>query len=131
MKNLKQYYRELGKLVYAVSIADGIIQEEERSKLKELVLKEMAGNEPSSDSSGMNQAFYVDFEFENSADKHLDLVEALTSYSRFIQVNSEANDKMLLDRSVNLLESVANAYTREREKNIIEHVKNKIQEITK
>jgi len=64
MKNIKQYYKELGKLVYAVAAADGAIQPEEKEKLHQFVLKEIAYHEHTVDSSGMNQALYVDFEFE-------------------------------------------------------------------
>ena len=33
MKNVKQYYKELGKLVYAVAISDGCIQKEEVERI--------------------------------------------------------------------------------------------------
>lgn len=71
MKNLKQYYKEFGKMVYAVAMADGVITPEEKEILHSSVLKYLAAYEESEDSSNMNTAFYVDFEFDQSAKEHL------------------------------------------------------------
>lgn len=131
MKNIKQYYKELGKLVYAVAVADGAIQAEEREKLHQFVLKELADKEQTSDSSGMNQAFYVDFEFDTAEEKHFDIDDVIKSYSRFVHANHEPNDGDLLNNSVKLLESVALAYSKKNEKNIIDNVKYEISEISK
>lgn len=129
MKNVKQYYKELGRLVYAVAMADGSIQPEERQALHETVLKELAANEMDADSSGMNKAFYVDFEFDFSENQHPKMTDAVRSFNQFVKTNSERGDKALLDRSVNLLERVAMAYTRQREKDILEVVKDNIHSI--
>lgn len=126
MRNVKQYYKELGKLVYAVAIADGVVQHEEREKLHQFVLKALANNEHSYDSSGMNQAFYVDFEFEESERNNINLNGSIASFSKFIQENYEPNDKQLVERSVKLLEVVATAYSKNKEKNIIEAFKNRL-----
>lgn len=120
MKNVKQYYKELGKVVYSVAIADGIVQPEEREKLHQFVLKELAANERTYDSSGMNQAFYVDFEFEESEKSKLHLNGTIAKFSRFISDNIEPQDKLLIQRSTALLEAVANAYSKKKEKNIVD-----------
>lgn len=129
MKNIKQYYKELGKMVYAVAIADGVVQQEEREKLHQFVLKALANNEHTYDSSGMNQAFYVDFEFEESEKNKMNLNGSIASFSKFIQENYEPKDKQLIERSVKLLEVVANAYSKNKEKNIIEAFKNHIKSL--
>lgn len=131
MKNLKQYYKELGKMVYAVAIADGTINEEEQEVLHKFVQKELATHESTMDSSGMNEAFYVDFEFEDSVEKHLDIHSSILSYTKFIQNNFEPGDENLIKRSVKLLEVVASAYTRQKEKELVQQIKNKINEISK
>jgi hypothetical protein len=125
MKNVKQYYKELGKLVYAVAIADGIVQPEERENLHQFVLKELAANERTYDSSGMNKAFYVDFEFDESEKNHLNLNGTLLRFSKFINENIEPEDKSLIQRSTTLLEVVANAYSKKKEKSIVEQFINK------
>jgi hypothetical protein len=131
MKNVKQYYKELGKLVYAVAIADGIVQPEERDKLHQFVLKELASNERTYDSSGMNQAFYVDFEFDESEKNSLSLNGTVTRFSEFIHENIEPNDKKLIERSTTLLEVVANAYSKKKEKSIVEQFINKTRTLIK
>jgi len=131
MKNVKQYYKELGKLVYAVAIADGIVQPEEREKLHQFVLKELASNERTYDSSGMNQAFYVDFEFDESEKSRLNLNGTVARFSKFINENIEPNDKKLIERSTTLLEVVANAYSKKKEKSIVEQFINKTKTLIK
>src|SRR5688572_30275554 len=130
MKNIKQYYKELGKLVYAVAVADGVIQEEERHKLHQFVAKELAYREATTDSSGMNQAFYVDFEFDRAESEHMQLNGSIRSFTKFVQANREPNDTELIQNSITLLESVALAYSREKEKSIIESVRHGINEIS-
>ncbi|MCC6372319.1 MAG: hypothetical protein IT236_15050 [Bacteroidia bacterium] len=129
MKNIKQYYKHLGRLVYYIAAADGHVQSEERSKLKEFVMKELASHENSSDSSGMNQAFYVNFEFDESISHHTNLNEGLAAFNKFIADNSEPGDEALLARSLSTMETVANAYTKKKEFDIIDVIKDKIKEV--
>lgn len=126
MKNLKQYYKELGKLVYAVAAADGTIQQEERDILREMVVKELAAREKNVDSSGMNKAFYVDFEFDALEETQPALPALIQSFNHFVQRNAEPQDKDLLERSVRLLEKVAYAYTHQKEKDILDVVKEQL-----
>lgn len=123
MKNIKQYYKELGKLVYAIALADGVIQEEERNELHHFVLTQLAHCEKSYDSSGMNKAFYVDFEFEEAIERHITSDEAIKSYTKFMESHFENGDQELIERSLELLETVANAYTKRAEKNILNTIK--------
>ena len=131
MKNIKQYYKELGKLVYAVAAADGAIQEEEREELHQFVAKELADKESTTDSSGMNQAFYVDFEFDNAAEKHLHADEVIKSFASFVHSNYEPKDDSLMKNSIKLLEAIALAYSKKNEKNVIDNIKHEINEISK
>jgi hypothetical protein len=131
MKNIKQYYKELGKLVYAVAAADGAVQPEEKDKLHQFVLKEMAFHESTVDSSGMNQAFYVDFEFDETEGKHPAANEIIKSYTRFVHANYESKDAELIKNSLKLLETVALAYSKKNEKNIIDAIRQEMNEISK
>jgi hypothetical protein len=131
MKNLKQYYKELGKVVYAVAITDGVIKQEEIETLHDFVQKDLANNESATDSSGMNEAFYVDFEFENSINNNLEIPPAIKSFANFIHNNYEPGDEVLIRRSVKLLDVVADAYTRKKEKELVLQIKGEINEISK
>lgn len=130
MKNIKQYYKELGKLVYAVAAADGMVQAEERNELHQFVLKEMAYNEHSVDSSGMNQAFYVDFEFDVAEENHLSSGQILNAFIKFVQSNIEPHDDVLIGNSLKLLERVSVAYSKHNEKSIIESVRQELLKIS-
>jgi len=131
MKNLKQYYKELGKMVYAVAIADGVISPAEKETLHNRVLKILAGGETSEDSSGMNKAFYVDFEFDENEEKHADPEQGFRSYVKFIHANFEPGDETLLRNSLDVIEKVALAYSREKEKELVKELKSEITEIYK
>ncbi len=128
MKNIKQFYKELGKLVYALAIADGAVQEEEKLQLHSFVAKELATYETEYDTSGMNKAFYVDFEFEKSLEEHLDSTKAIISYRKFIERNFEKGDEQLLVRALSLLDKVNEAYTKQKEKNILQIVREQLNE---
>ncbi|MGZ3885080.1 MAG: hypothetical protein ACXVP0_08780 [Bacteroidia bacterium] len=130
MKDAKQYYKELGKLVYAVAAADGSVQDEETETLHSFVVKELAAYEPRNDSSGMNYAFYTDFEFENTSEKQAGIEECVESYTRFVQDNFERGDEPLLRRSMHLLEQIAKAYLKQKEKLIISLVKRSLNRVS-
>jgi hypothetical protein len=131
MKNIKQYYKELGKMVYAIAAVDGVIKTEEAEALHIFVQKDLATNEAHLDSSGMNEAFYVDFEFEDSTKTKPDINATLKSYAKFIHNNYEQADANLINRSVKLLHTVADAYNREKENEVVMQIKSEINEISK
>lgn len=123
MKNVKQYYKELGKLVYAIAVADGFVQEEEKYNLHQFVLKQLAHHEKTHDSSGMNQAFYVDFEFDSYVNNHPELNGTAKAFVKFVKENADPGDEALIERSIQLMENVAHAYSKSKEKIIIDQVK--------
>jgi hypothetical protein len=131
MKNIKQYYKELGKAVYAVAMADGVVSESERETLHQFVLKDLVNHEATLDSSGMNQAFYVDFEFEGHTGEKPDIEAEVRSYIRFVHNNFEPGDEGLLNHSVSLLEKVAGAYSRSREIELVAGIRSEVSEVYK
>jgi hypothetical protein len=126
MKNRKQYYKELGKMAYAIAITDGTIQENELTVLHEFVLKHLALHEKENDSSGMNEAFYVDFEFDEQTEHPDDIGNAMNAFIDFVHANAESGDSRLVQRSIRLLELIANSYSRSKEKQIVSELKNKL-----
>ncbi len=131
MKNLKQYYKDLGKVVYAVAMADGVITTAEKEALHSSVCKDLALYEHSEDSSDMNNAFYVDFEFEAAEEGHPDTSSAIKSFGKFIHGNFEAGDEKLIQHSIKVLEKVAGAYCNSKQKDLINEIKAEINEISK
>jgi len=82
--NYKQFCKELGHLLYVVAYSDGVIQKKEVEALREFVLKELVPFENSSDSSGMNKAFYTQFEFEDIADKSAPAEDVYRSFVNYL-----------------------------------------------
>jgi hypothetical protein len=128
--DVKQFYKELGRLLYAVAIVDGRIQGEEVKALHKFVSHELALSEASSDSSGMNLAFYVDFEFEDYASQKISLQAAYDSFINFLDANIMNIDPVLVKKSVQAIEKVAAAFenTNMQESALIDKIKKDINE---
>ena len=128
--NFKQFYKELGKLLYAVAAMDNKIQKEEVDALHKFVSKELALSEVDSDSSGMNIAFYTDFEFDDYANQHVSMKDAYTSFIKFIQENRERIDPLLIDKSINAVENISSSLRKAtpEEKKIIDKIKREIRQ---
>jgi hypothetical protein len=108
--NYKQFYKELGHLLYAVAYSDGKVRKKEVDALREYVLKELAPFEPSTDSSGMNQAFYTQFEFEDIASKNEPTTIVFLSFVEYLKKNAAQMDDHLKTAIVKAVEKVAQAY---------------------
>lgn len=108
--NYKQFYKELGQLLYAIAYSDGKVNREEVEELREYVLKELAPFEPESDSSGMNLAFYTQFEFEDIAEKHSPASIVFWSFLQYLKSNSANINEELKTLIIDAVEKVAKAY---------------------
>lgn len=128
--NIKQFYKELGKLLYAVAMSDKKIQKKEVKALHEFVSKELAPSELTLDSSGMNQAFYVDFEFENYANQKISIQAAHDSFMKFLDDNLTDIDTSLIVKSIEVIEKVATSFRKvnAQERLIIDKIKREINE---
>ncbi len=60
----RMFYSALGKLLYAVADADGIVSPQEKENMFELVQKRLMHKETHTDEFGTNDAWYAAFEFE-------------------------------------------------------------------
>ena len=126
--NYKQFYKELGHLLYAVAYSDGKIRKKEVEALREFVLKQLAPFEPSSDSSGMNQAFYTQFEFEDIANKNEPATVVFLSFVEYLKKNATQMDDHLKTAIVKAVEKVSQAYkkTNKLEQEMINKLKEEI-----
>ena len=74
------FYRELGRLLYAIAAADGQISDQEVAALKRLVKEELVAQEASTDHFGTDQAYITEFEFEVLAERGATSEEAFDSF---------------------------------------------------
>ena len=107
--NYKQFYKELGHLLYAVAYSDGKVRKKEVDALREFVLKVLAPFEPSKDSSGMNQAFYTQFEFEDIANKNEPANIVFLSFIEYLKKNAAQMNDYIKTSIVKAVEKVAQA----------------------
>lgn len=109
----KNFYTEFGKVVYAMAMADGEIQEEERAVLYKTVREELAPLENLTDEFGTDLAFYTLFSFEQEDEIAHDTVEDAFSY--FIDYLHLRNFKMTTkarNACINILKRMASSYGR-------------------
>lgn len=90
---IKEFYTQLGRLLYAVAMADGEVQDEEIQSLYKLVINEL------SDEELFNQeevnVFHTEFEFEALLDKEASKQEAFDSFINYFDNNhSEFSDEI-------------------------------------
>src|SRR5690606_13704785 len=76
----RQFYSELGKLLYAVADVDGMISQKEKKALQELVRKELVPVEKHTDKFGTDVAFYAEIEFDFLEDSMVEPEEAFESF---------------------------------------------------
>ncbi|MFC2110928.1 hypothetical protein ACFLQ5_00595 [Bacteroidota bacterium] len=108
--NFKQFYINLGKLVYAIAMADGSVQQEEIEKFREDLddlLKPLHGGV---DELGMDSSFHTEFEFEKLMDENISMKDAFDSFSSYIDENKRDFTDEIKRVCIKMVENVANAY---------------------
>lgn len=101
--NLKQFYKELGRVLYSIADTDGKIRRQEKDAVREFIIKEILPFEKTADSSGMNQSFYALFEFEELQEK--DMIADLV-FLKFINYLKANQDILTQERKKWIIESV-------------------------
>lgn len=126
---IRSYYKELGKLLYAVAKADGKINPHEVQELKRIIKSELVPAEKETDKFGTDAAFYTEFEFE--AYEELDM-DADVAYDSFISFVKEHNNYVTLEmreKAYFLATNVSDAFKgkNKAEKNLINRLKKDLQ----
>ncbi len=129
--NLKQFYINLGKLVYAIAMADGRVQQEEIEKFREDLNELLLPLQEGVDEFGMDSAFYSEFEFEKLMDKNISMQEAFDSFSIYIDENKNDFNDELKEICIKIVENIAEAYEGivQEEKDLIAALKEKLNSI--
>jgi hypothetical protein len=129
--NLKLFYKELGRLLYAVAYSDGKIRKQEVEALNNFIYKELLPIEFSSDSSGMNQAFYTEFEFDELIKENLPPQLVFHNYITYLKANAPFITNQHKLSIISSVEKVANAYKHinKKEDDIIELLKEEIKHL--
>ena len=123
--DLREFYSEVGKLLYAVADVDGMITNKERDALHALIQSRLAQRETHTDEFGTNDAWYTEFEFDVAEEQGLPAEDAFNSFSDFIEENRKKMDHDLKDICLMLADRLADSYhhTNRKEKALIQKLK--------
>lgn len=104
------FYKELGRLLYAIAAADGRVSDKEVATLKRIVSEELVPLESSTDHFGTDQAYITEFEFDVLADRNASSEGAFDSFIAYMASHKNDLDperKELIYRSA---DAVASAF---------------------
>jgi hypothetical protein len=130
MKN-KEFYSEVGKLLYAMAYIDGVISPEEKKEMQNHLRKDLIPVENNQDEFGTNVANYTEFEFDILEEEIADAETSLQSFIDFMEEHSTAIDEKKKNQCLYLADRIANAYrgTNKSEKKLIKRLKEMLIEI--
>ena len=114
----KNFYSEVGKLLYALAKADGSIASEEIMAIHKLVLEDLVPLESSTDEFGTDSAFYVEMEFDYLNENFYDPEVAFNSFIDYVEDHYTAFDDNLKEVVFKVAETLTNSF---HETNIKDH----------
>jgi uncharacterized tellurite resistance protein B-like protein len=123
--DFRVFYAELGKLLYAVADADGIISQEEKESLYNLVQTRLMHKETHTDEFGTNDAWYAIFEFEVADEQNMSAADAFLSFTEYIEANKNKLGEETRQLCLTLADRLAESYhhTNKKEKKLIQQLK--------
>ena len=127
----REFYSELGKLLYAIADIDGFISKKEKRKLLEIVKKELVPVEMLKDEFGTDIAYYSEMEFDFLDGEIGDPESAFESFIDFVEEHHTAFDKKMKNVCMRIAKELAFEYraTNKKEKILIEKLKEKLDKI--
>ena len=127
--DFKEYYTALGKLVYAVAMADGSVQNEEVSKVYSFVCTQLMNlEEKTGNLKDALHAFNTEKEFHRLIKNKASVKEAYLQFISFLETNKNDFDDKMKTTCITLIEKVAIAHNgiEDAEHALIEKVKTRL-----
>ena len=127
----KEFYSELGKLLYAVADIDKVITQQEKKELQKIVRSELVPFEKHTDEFGTDAAYYSEIEFEINDEEIIDSDSAFNSFIDFITEHHTAFDEKMKKVCIHVVEEIASSYKgkNKKEKEISKKLKDKLTKI--
>lgn len=121
----QMFYAELGKLLYAVADADGVVSASERETLYQLVQSRLMHKETHTDEFGTNDAWYAAFEFEVADEQIMSAADAFLSFTEYIESHKNVLDDDMRRLCLTLADRLADSYrhTSKKEKELIQKLR--------
>ncbi len=129
--NYKEFYSELGKLLYSVIDNDGVVSKSEKERLKTLVKKQLVPLEHHVDAYGTNIAFYAEMEFDVLEEELTDTETIFNSFMEFVDEHQTEFDDAMKKVSLIIVKELSNVYlgTKKLERSLIDRVTKKLNKI--
>ena len=127
----EKFYSELGKLLYAITDADGWITPVEKIKLQDIIKNKLVPTEKRLDKYGTDVAFYTEIEFDILDEEIANPEAAFESFINFIEKHHTAFDERIKKACVFLVNELASAYrgTNKKEQQLIDKLKKAFKKI--
>lgn len=121
----RMFYSELGRLLYAVADADGVVSPQERDRLYGLIRTRLLHREVHTDEFGTNDAWYTAFGFETAEEQIMPAADAFQSFMEFIRERKEEIDEETRQTCLILADRLAESYrhTNLKEKETIQRLR--------
>ena len=119
------FYKELGKLLYAIAIADSNISKKEKEEISKQIAERLLHKEVDSDQIGSNEAWITQFSFETTEDAGTTSEEAFEEFLTFIRLYHNELSEQEIEICYRVSEHVANAYRHinKKESNILQKLR--------
>lgn len=105
----REFYTELGKLLYAVAKADGEVQDEELHKIYQMVVSDLSDS-LLFDRENEVDSYYTEFEFEALIDQNTNIQFAIKSFIDYYDRNKTFFNDQMKSITIKAMESVADAF---------------------
>lgn len=103
------FYKELGRLLYAIAAADGRVSNKEIDTLKWVVKDLLVPVEAGTDHHGTDTAFITEFEFDTLMDRSMSADDAYASFRAYIAQHRYHLNKERRELIYTCADAVANA----------------------
>lgn len=104
------FYKELGKLLYAIAAADNNITDAERKSLGKEITERLLHKERSTDAFGTNTAWHTQFSFETTDEKGSSADEAFDEFLSYIKSYKNELSEDEVDICLKLADHIADSY---------------------
>jgi DNA-binding ferritin-like protein (Dps family) len=86
----KNFYQQIGNLLYAMSATDGHVRPEELTKIKGLVKQALVPLEDTEDEFGTDAAYFTEFQLDFCCENGLDAKDTYADFASFFREHSNS-----------------------------------------
>lgn len=121
----REFYAALGRLLYAVADADGIVSQAERDELLELIQTRLMHRETLTDAFGTNDAWFSFFGFDTAEEEIMSPEDAFQSFTDFLEENRDRIDRETREICLLLADRLAHAFrhTNRKERQLLQRIR--------